>query len=217
MKAHSEKFMNVSDMQVPDEDERMIVMMGSLAAIVMICKSGHTLGNLQNPWYVQRVLVSGLTATVKANNEILKERNWINPVTSKIEFQPWEPDTDAQLHEESVISVRIQAEICISSSAREKCPKWSADTQQTLRRDEISGRDQVCAENCWDSTSAKISTDDPDDDSQQGPEHTDARPRADSRSVVRCSDADLEQTAQSPGTMLQISSRQQTSFRERKW
>ena len=32
MKAHSEKFMNVSDMQVPDEDERMIVMMSSLAA-----------------------------------------------------------------------------------------------------------------------------------------------------------------------------------------
>ena len=59
------------------------------------------------------------------------------------------------------------------------------------------------------------STHDPDDDAQQGPEHTDARPRADSSSVAKCSDADLEQTeAQSPGKMLQISSRQQTSLRE---
>ena len=32
------------------------------------------------------------------------------------------------------------------------------------------------------------STEDPDDDSQQGPEHTDARPRADSSSVARCSE-----------------------------
>ena len=39
MKVHSEKFMNVSDVQVPDEHERMIVMMSSLAAIVVICKS----------------------------------------------------------------------------------------------------------------------------------------------------------------------------------
>ena len=36
------------------------------------------------------------------------------------------------------------------------------------------------------------STDDPDEDSQQGPEHTDARPRADSSAVARCNDADLE-------------------------
>ena len=63
---------------------------------------------------------------------------------------------------------------------------------------------------------AKIGTDDTDDDSQQGPEHTEARPRADSSSVGGCNNADLEQTAaQSPGSMLQISSRQQTSLRER--
>ena len=37
------------------------------------------------------------------------------------------------------------------------------------------------------------STDDPDDDSQQGPEHTDARPRADS-AVARYDVADLEPT-----------------------
>ena len=49
-----------------------------------------------------------------------------------------------------------------------------------------------------------------------GPEHTEARPRADRSSVAGCNDADLEQTAaQSPGKMLQISSRQQISLRER--
>ena len=64
--------------------------------------------------------------------------------------------------------------------------------------------------------SAKVSTDGPDDDSQQGPEHTEAQPRADRSAVARCNDADLEQTAaQSRGKMLQISSRQQTSLEKR--
>ena len=35
--------------------------------------------------------------TIKANNKIVKERIWINPVTSMIETQPLETDTD-QLH-----------------------------------------------------------------------------------------------------------------------
>ena len=35
------------------------------------------------------------------------------------------------------------------------------------------------------------STDDPDEDSQQGPDHTDARPRADSSAIARCNDAHL--------------------------
>ena len=39
-------------------------------------------------------------------------------------------------------------------------------------------------------------TDDSDDDSQQGPEHADARPRADgSGAVARYDVADLEQTS----------------------
>ena len=37
-------------------------------------------------------------------------------------------------------------------------------------------------------TRAMRSTDDPDDDSQQGPDFVDARPRADSSSVARCSE-----------------------------
>ena len=39
------------------------------------------------------------------------------------------------------------------------------------------------------------STDDPDDDSQQGPEHTDARPQADSSAVTRLYVADLERAS----------------------
>ena len=58
----------------------------------------------------------------------------------------------------------------------------------------VSGADQSCAEKCGDSTSAKVSTSGPDDDSQQGPEHTEARPRAERSSVAGCNDADLEQT-----------------------
>ena len=50
------------------------------------------------------------------------------------------------------------------------------DILETLRRDEVSGRDQDRAENCSDSTCAVRSTDGPDDDPQQGPKQTDARP-----------------------------------------
>ena len=45
--------------------------------------------------------------------------NLINPVTSKIEIQPVDTDTDAQLHKERVIIVRKAAEIRLSSSTRE--------------------------------------------------------------------------------------------------
>ena len=65
------------------------------------------------------------------------------------------------------------------------------DILETLRRDEVSGRDQDRADNCSDSTCAVRSTDGPDDDSQQGPKHTDARPRADSSAVARFNDAYL--------------------------
>ena len=69
---------------------------------------------------------------------------------------------------------------------------------------EFQGEIKVAQKNCSDSTSAKVSTDAPDDDSQQGPEHTEARPRADRSSIAGCNDADFEQTAaRSPGKMLQ--------------
>ena len=77
MRAHSAKFMNVSDMQAADEDDRLDE--------------------------------ESRNKTIKANNKIEKKRIWIISVTSKIMVQPLDTDTDAHLHEESVISVRIQA------------------------------------------------------------------------------------------------------------
>ena len=43
-------------------------------------------------------------------NKIATEQIWIISVTSKIELQLLEVDTDAQLHRERVISVRKEAE-----------------------------------------------------------------------------------------------------------
>ena len=74
---HSEKFMDVSGMQVSDKDG-----------------------------YRSR------SNTIKANSKIVKERIWTldSNFASKSEFQLLEPDTDAQLHKERVISVRNEAE-----------------------------------------------------------------------------------------------------------
>ena len=72
-----------------------------------------------------------------------------------------------------MITVREAGKLA-SRVLQKKCPRWNADTLETLRRDEVSGRDQGCAENCSDSTSAEISTDDPGDELQQRPEHIEA-------------------------------------------
>ena len=55
-------------------------------------------------------------------NKITKERIWINPVTSKIVKQHLEPDNDAQLHKERVITVRKAAEFA-SRVLHKKCPR----------------------------------------------------------------------------------------------
>ena len=73
------KFMNVNDVQVPDEDDRE-------------------------------------RANLRGKQSLATEQIWINPVTSKSMAQLLDTDTDAQLHEESAISMRKQAGICISSS-----------------------------------------------------------------------------------------------------
>ena len=44
--------------------------------------------------------------TIKENNKIMRERLWTGSVTSKIETQPLDTDTDAQLHDERLIIVR---------------------------------------------------------------------------------------------------------------
>ena len=56
------------------------------------------------------VLLHSLHHTIKAN-KIVKERVWTGLVTSKSMAQPLDTDTVAQLHEESVISMRKQAEV----------------------------------------------------------------------------------------------------------
>ena len=80
----------------------------------------------------------------------------------------------------------------------------------------MSGRDQGRAENCSDSTSAKVSTDGPDDESQLGPKQNEARHRADRSSVA----GPMMQTSSRQPRSRQvrccrISSRQQTSLRRR--
>ena len=85
------KFMNVSDMQVPHEDDRRDEQSRS--------------------------------QTIKTNNKIVKERIWINPVTCKIETQPLDTDTDAQLHKERVIAVRKEAAEIASRVPHENCHK----------------------------------------------------------------------------------------------
>ena len=59
-------------------------------------------------------------------NKIVTEQIWIMSVTSKIVLQLLELDTDAQLHEEHVISVRKEAEF-----ASRVLPRWNADTLET--------------------------------------------------------------------------------------
>ena len=44
--------------------------------------------------------------TIKSNSKIVTEQIWISPVTSEITFQPFDLDTDAQLHDERIITVR---------------------------------------------------------------------------------------------------------------
>ena len=68
------------------------------------------------------VLLNSLHHTIKANGKIVKERIWVNLVTSMIEIQPLEPDTDGQLHKERVIIVRKAAKFA-SRVLQEKCPR----------------------------------------------------------------------------------------------
>ena len=96
----------------------------------------------------------------------MKERIWINPVTSKIMKQPLESDTDAQLHEERVVSVRKQAEIGISSSTRENVPDEMRTSWKLFDVTKFQDEIKIAQKNCSDSTHAMRSTDAPDDDSQ---------------------------------------------------
>ena len=51
---------------------------------------------------------------IKTKNITMKERIWINPVTSEITSQPLEPDTDtSKLHDERTIAVREEPNLHI--------------------------------------------------------------------------------------------------------
>ena len=51
---------------------------------------------------------------IKGKNIIMKERTWINPVTSEITLHLLEPDTDtSKLHDERVIAVREEPNLHI--------------------------------------------------------------------------------------------------------
>ena len=56
--------------------------------------------------------------TIKANNKIVKERIWTGLVTSKIETQLLGTDTDAQLHDERIITVREEPSLHVESIGR---------------------------------------------------------------------------------------------------
>ena len=105
MGAHSEKFMNVADLQVLDEDDRAAA---------------------QPPPHDQSEQKDRERANLRWKqslaNKIVTEQVWINPVTSKSMAQPLDAGTDSQLHEEYVISVRKQAEFA-SRVLHENCPR----------------------------------------------------------------------------------------------
>ena len=82
--------------------------------------------------------------TVKASRqdrERAKLKGSILVSPARLRSQPLEIDTDAQLHKERVISVRIGAEFA-SRILPEKCPRWNADTLESSCRcdvEEFSG------------------------------------------------------------------------------
>ena len=87
------KFMNVNDMQVPDENDRVAAQ-----------PPPHDQSEEQDR---DRANLRGKPCL---SNKIVTEHVWINPVTSKSMPQPLDTDTDARLHEEKVISMRKHAE-----------------------------------------------------------------------------------------------------------
>ena len=75
--------------------------------------------------------------TIKANSKDRERENLDDDYrfASKIKLQPWEIDTDVQLHEERVISVRKKPK---SRVLQEKCPRWNVDTLETSCRCDVA-------------------------------------------------------------------------------
>ena len=105
MGAHSEKFMNVADLQVLDEDD---------------CAAAQPPPRDQSEQQDRER--ANLRGKQSLANKIVTEQVWINLVTSKSRAQPLDAGTDAQLHEEYVIEVRKKTEFA-SRVLHENCPR----------------------------------------------------------------------------------------------
>ena len=119
----------------------------------------------------------------------------VSPANSKIVKELLEPDTDAQLHKERAITVRNAAEFA-SRVPHEKCPKWTANTLETSCRYDVEDLQEMIevAQKTAVTRHAQMA-------------QTMSRSKVQNRSK-----SDLEQTAaQSPGAVMQTSSRQPRS------
>ena len=113
-------------------------------------------------------------------------------------LQPLDPDTDAQLHEERVISVRKKPNLHLEFYQRDvtggmQTPwKLLVDVMSKSFQEVIKVQRMMIQKVIHSKVQNTV----------------DARLRADSSAVARCNDADFEQTtAQSIVSMLQISNR----------
>ena len=75
--------------------------------------------------------------TIKANNKIVKERIWTGLVTSKIMKQALKTDTDAQLHDERIITVREEHQRDVTNVKRSG--EWLNKEFETARMSKTSG------------------------------------------------------------------------------
>ena len=96
---------------------------------------------------------SSRSNTIKANSKIVKQRIWTldSRFASKIELQPLEPDTDAQLHEERVISVRKETEFVSrvlqerDGSGEMRTP-WKCDVEEFQELIKVAQKTAVTAQ-----------------------------------------------------------------------
>ena len=127
MKAQSsEKFIDVSDVKVTDE-------------------AGYLSRNM--------TIRANLNDDSQFNNKMVKERIWINRFASEIEFQPLCSDTDAQLHDERIITVREEFETARANVQEVRLEPGRTFTWRFVMLDswlasteELAGMDMLCSD-----------------------------------------------------------------------
>ena len=100
MKAHSEKLMNVGDVQVPDEDDR------------------HEEQSRSKTNKANSNIVKDRIWTLASKQQDCDGANVDHLSPARLRLQPLDSDTDAHLHGECDFSAKM-SRICISSSTRE--------------------------------------------------------------------------------------------------